>query len=87
MVVHRLVVAGTVESRVMELQEEKRKPIKGALVEKAKRGLGRRNAKDLGFLFVRLFPPPSLTPVLALEIRVLTWCYGYWWTGVTGMKR
>ena len=54
MVVHRLVVAGTVEDRVMELQEEKRKLIEGALDENAQRGLGRLNAKDLGFLFVRL---------------------------------
>ncbi|KAF8539420.1 SNF2 family N-terminal domain-containing protein [Trichophaea hybrida] len=50
-VVHRLVVAGTVEDRVMELQETKRKLIEGALDENAQRGLGRLNAKDLGFLF------------------------------------
>ncbi|KAA8894406.1 SNF2 family N-terminal domain-containing protein [Sphaerosporella brunnea] len=52
-VVHRLVVAGTVEDRVLALQEKKKALIEGALDENAQRGLGRLTAKDLGFLFVR----------------------------------
>jgi SNF2 family DNA or RNA helicase len=47
------VVAGTVEDRVLALQEKKKALIEGALDEKAQRGLGRLTAKDLGFLFVR----------------------------------
>ncbi|RPA97556.1 hypothetical protein L873DRAFT_1771102 [Choiromyces venosus 120613-1] len=49
--VHKLIVAGTVEDRVLALQEEKRKLIEGALDEKASQGIGRLSPKDLGFLF------------------------------------
>lgn len=51
--VHRLIVRGTVEDRVLALQDKKRKLIEGALDENASKGIGRLNAKDLGFLFVR----------------------------------
>ncbi|CUS15134.1 unnamed protein product [Tuber aestivum] len=54
--VHRLIVAGTVEDRVLALQEEKRKLIEGALDEKASKGIGRLSTKDLGFLFVSNLP-------------------------------
>ncbi|KAG0638594.1 putative ATP-dependent helicase C23E6.02 [Tuber brumale] len=49
--VHKLIVAGTVEDRVLALQEEKRKLIEGALDENASKGIGRLSTKDLGFLF------------------------------------
>lgn len=52
--VHRLIVEGTVEDRVLALQDKKRKLIEGALDENASKGIGRLNARDLGFLFVCL---------------------------------
>ena len=54
--VHKLIVEGTVENRVLALQEEKRKLIEGALDEKASQGIGRLSPKDLGFLFVSSLP-------------------------------
>ena len=65
-VVHRLVVADTVEDRVLALQEKKRTLIEGALDENAQRNVGRLNNRDLGFLFVSLF-----SSLLVLEL--LTW--------------
>lgn len=53
-IVHRLVVANTVEDRVLALQEKKRTLIEGALDENAQRSVGRLNNRDLGFLFVRV---------------------------------
>lgn len=71
-IVHRLVVANTVEDRVLALQEKKRTLIEGALDENAQRNVGRLNHKDLGFLFV------SLLLMCGLGLRVLTRGVGNW---------
>ncbi|KAI5815080.1 SNF2 family N-terminal domain-containing protein [Pyronema omphalodes] len=49
--VTRLVVPGTVEDRVLELQEKKRLLIEGALDESGQKGVAKLSARDLGFLF------------------------------------
>ncbi|KAI5784264.1 SNF2 family N-terminal domain-containing protein [Pyronema domesticum] len=49
--VTRLVVPGTVEDRVLELQEKKRELIEGALDESGQKGVAKLSARDLGFLF------------------------------------
>jgi hypothetical protein len=49
--VHRILVQGTVEDRIMDLQERKRRLVEAALNEKASQGLGRLNQQDLMFLF------------------------------------
>jgi hypothetical protein len=41
-----------VEDRVLELQNQKKELVEGALDENAARGMGRLSVKDLGFLFV-----------------------------------
>jgi hypothetical protein len=50
-VVHRILVKGTVEDRIIELQERKRKLVDAALDEKVSRGLGRLRHEDLVYLF------------------------------------
>ncbi|KAI9805798.1 MAG: hypothetical protein M1825_000412 [Sarcosagium campestre] len=49
--VHRLLVAGTVEDRIVDLQEKKRQLIEGALDETANRDIGRLGLKELSYLF------------------------------------
>ncbi|KAI9743819.1 MAG: hypothetical protein M1818_002553 [Claussenomyces sp. TS43310] len=49
--VHRILVEKTVEDRIMELQERKRKLVDAALDEKASQGLGRLGQQELIFLF------------------------------------
>lgn len=49
--VHRILVKGTVEDRIMELQERKRNLVEAALNEQASQGLGRLNQQDLMYLF------------------------------------
>ena len=49
--VHRIVIAGTVEDRILALQEKKRDIIEGALAEDASKAIARLSAKDLLFLF------------------------------------
>jgi hypothetical protein len=69
-----LVVAGTVEDRVLELQEQKKSLIEGALDENAQRGIARLTAQDLGFLFVCSFPfhfPSSFEYILNKFYRAL----------------
>jgi SNF2 family DNA or RNA helicase len=50
-VVHRIVIEGTVEDRILALQEKKRDIIEGALAEDASKAIARLSAKDLLFLF------------------------------------
>ncbi|KAL8690765.1 MAG: hypothetical protein Q9218_003858, partial [Villophora microphyllina] len=49
--VHRVLVEGTVEDRILELQEKKRKMIESALDEEGSRNVGRLDARELGYLF------------------------------------
>ncbi|KAK8008748.1 SNF2 family N-terminal domain-containing protein [Apiospora marii] len=49
--VHRILVKETVEDRIMELQEEKRNIVEGAMDEKVAKDLGRLSSNDLAFLF------------------------------------
>lgn len=59
--VHRMLVANTVEDRILALQEKKRQLIEGALDEKASQNIGRLGTRELAFLFVGLLI--SLTQV------------------------
>lgn len=49
--VHRILIEGTVEDRIIELQERKRKLVSAALDEGAAKNLGRLGERELGFLF------------------------------------
>ncbi|KAI1875149.1 hypothetical protein JX265_004207 [Neoarthrinium moseri] len=49
--VHRLLVKGTVEDRIIALQDQKRELVNSALDESASQAIGRLGAKDLAFLF------------------------------------
>jgi hypothetical protein len=49
--VHRILVEGTVEDRIIELQERKRKFVDAALDENASRNVGRLGREELIFLF------------------------------------
>ncbi|MCJ1339535.1 hypothetical protein MMC09_004825 [Bachmanniomyces sp. S44760] len=49
--VHRVLVANTVEDRILALQEKKRDLIEGALDEKASQNIGRLGTRELAFLF------------------------------------
>ncbi|EEQ85034.1 SWI/SNF family DNA-dependent ATPase Ris1, variant [Blastomyces dermatitidis ER-3] len=49
--VHRIFVKGTVEDRILELQDRKRALVEGALDEKASQTIGRLNTRELAFLF------------------------------------
>ncbi|KAG2733062.1 hypothetical protein G9P44_004052 [Scheffersomyces stipitis] len=49
--VHRILIAGTVESRIMELQDRKREMVGAALDEKGMKSVSRLGQKELGFLF------------------------------------
>ncbi|PGH04694.1 hypothetical protein GX51_03361 [Blastomyces parvus] len=50
--VHRIFVGGTVEDRILELQDRKRALVEGALDEKASKSIGRLNTRELAYLFV-----------------------------------
>ena len=50
--VHRLIVPGTVEDRILELQEKKRALIGQALDENASQSIARLGVQELAFLFV-----------------------------------
>jgi SNF2 family DNA or RNA helicase len=50
--VHRILVENTVEVRILNLQEKKRKLIEAALDEKASKDIGRLGVSELSFLFV-----------------------------------
>lgn len=49
--VHRILIAGTVEDRIIELQEKKRKLVESALDEGPDKGVGRLDVAQLKFLF------------------------------------
>jgi len=49
--VHRILIQGTVEDRIIELQEQKRKLVDSALDEGANKSLGRLDVNQLAFLF------------------------------------
>ncbi|KAK7999055.1 hypothetical protein PG991_014730 [Apiospora marii] len=49
--VHRVLVAGTVEDRILELQERKRRLVGAALSEEGARGIGRLSLQELRGLF------------------------------------
>ncbi|KAH8816892.1 SNF2 family N-terminal domain-containing protein [Xylogone sp. PMI_703] len=49
--VHRILIEATVEDRIIELQEKKRKLVDAALDEKAHKSLGRLDVRQLAFLF------------------------------------
>lgn len=49
--VHRLVIKDTVEGRILELQEKKKKLIEGALDETGLKSIGKLDQKELKFLF------------------------------------
>lgn len=49
--VHRLVIKDTVEDRILELQEKKKKVIEGALDETGLKSIGKLDQKELKFLF------------------------------------
>ena len=57
--VHRMLVANTVEDRILALQEKKRQLIEGALDEKASQTIGRLGTRELAFLFVSLHVFPT----------------------------
>ncbi|KAL8755091.1 MAG: hypothetical protein Q9199_003880 [Rusavskia elegans] len=59
--VHRILVPGTVEDRILELQEKKRAMIESALDENASKEVSRLGEKELAFLFVSN-PRGSLHP-------------------------
>lgn len=52
--VHRILVPGTVEDRILSLQEKKRAMIESALDENASRQVGRLGIRELGYLFVSI---------------------------------
>ncbi|KAE9365444.1 hypothetical protein N431DRAFT_353892 [Stipitochalara longipes BDJ] len=49
--VHRILIQGTVEDRIIELQDQKRKLVDSALDEGANKSLGRLDVNQLAFLF------------------------------------
>ncbi|KAK7953055.1 hypothetical protein PG988_013749 [Apiospora saccharicola] len=49
--VHRVLVAGTIEDRILELQEQKRRLVGAALSEEGARGIGRLSLQELRGLF------------------------------------
>lgn len=49
--VHRILIEGTVENRIMDLQDKKKELISAALDEKGMQGVSRLGRRELGFLF------------------------------------
>ena len=49
--VHRLLIKGTIEDRIMELQKEKEALVEGALDPTARTKIGKLSRRELGFLF------------------------------------
>ncbi|RAH47187.1 DEAD/DEAH box helicase [Aspergillus brunneoviolaceus CBS 621.78] len=49
--IHRIVVKGTVEDRILELQDQKRELVEGALDEKASKNVSRLDTRQLRHLF------------------------------------
>lgn len=57
--VHRILVEGTVEDRIIQLQEQKRKLVESALDENAAKSMGRLDIRQLAFLFNGNGPAPA----------------------------
>lgn len=55
--VHRLLIEGTVEDRIVELQEKKRELIGGALDERGVMNVSRLDVRELAYLFVCSLSP------------------------------
>jgi SNF2 family DNA or RNA helicase len=53
--VHRLLIEGTVEDRIVELQNKKRELISGALDEGGTFNVSRLDTRELAYLFVSVF--------------------------------
>lgn len=53
--VHRLLIEGTVEDRIVTLQDQKRELISGALDEGGTMNVSRLDARELAYLFVSIF--------------------------------
>jgi len=49
--VHRILIEGTVEDRIIELQNQKRNLVESALDENASKSMGRLDIRQLAFLF------------------------------------
>ena len=49
--VHRILIEGTIESRIMELQREKKKLIGAAFDDKEMKNVSKLGKRELGFLF------------------------------------
>lgn len=49
--VHRIIVQGTVEDRILELQDRKKKVVESALDENVSRSLARLGPQELIYLF------------------------------------
>lgn len=49
--VHRILISGTVESRIMELQDSKKEMVNAALDETGMKNVSRLGQRELGFLF------------------------------------
>lgn len=69
--VHRILIAKTVEDRIIALQDQKRKLVEAALDEKASQGLGRLGRQELIYLFNggaerETAPRPTVVPGLGL---------------------
>ena len=66
--VHRILVPGTVEDRILALQEKKRVMIESALDENASKEVGRLGNRELAFLFVSNLQ--FSLPIVTDDIRV-----------------
>src|ERR1700753_3466631 len=63
-IVRRVVIPGTVEDRILTLQEQKRELINSALDENAARSLARLGQRELAYLFGLSDAPPRSAPVV-----------------------
>ena len=79
-VVHKLSIRGTVEDKVLALQEEKKAVIGSALDESASKGIARLGARDLAFLFVSILFSYQYLDCLSMMIMRgnRANCYGGW---------
>ncbi|KAL8766510.1 MAG: hypothetical protein Q9209_006726 [Squamulea sp. 1 TL-2023] len=68
--VHRILVPGTVEDRILALQEKKRAMIESALDENASKQVGRLGTQELSYLFVSL--GPTFLHSFTNNVRVFT---------------
>lgn len=68
--VHRILVKGTVEDRIIELQNRKRKLVEAALDENASRKVGRLGREELIFLFGNSDGPERATLARRADVEV-----------------